>query len=200
MSNAVFPALPGLKLELTKTPKWSTKVRSSVNGREIRQSYYSFPLWTFHLSYEVLRTYTLVSELAEIIGFFNSRKGSFDSFLYNDKDKNTVTNQTFGVVVAGTNFYQLLQNTNGFLEPIGAVQGVPVLKADGVVINPIFYTVDDNALVTFTSLPPVGSLLSWSGQFYYRVRFAEDSMEFVKFNKQLWQAKKINLMSIKAYR
>jgi uncharacterized protein (TIGR02217 family) len=199
MSNAVFPALPGLKLELTKTPQWSTKARSSVNGREIRQSFFSVPIWKINLSYEVLRTYTLASELAQIVGFFNARRGSFDSFLYNDSGDNTTTDQIFGYVAAGQMAYQLVRDMGGFLEPVGAAQGVPVLKADGVVINPLHYSIDDNALVTFTTLPAVDSELTWSGQFYYRVRFVDDAMEFTRFNKQLWQAKKISLISVKAF-
>ena len=197
MSNAVFPLLPGLKQELTKTPQWATKSRSAMSGREVRQSFYSAPLWKINLSYEVLRTYTLVSELAEIVGFFNARRGSFDSFLFNDRDKNTVTDQAFGSVLAGFSSYQLIHSGDDFPEPIGAVQGNPVLKANGVTISPATYSINENGRVTFTSPPATGAALTWTGQFYYRVRFVDDAMEFAKFNKQLWQAKKINLISVK---
>lgn len=197
MSNAVFPLLPGLKLEHSKTPQWATKARSAMNGREVRQSFYSSPIWKFDISYEVLRTYTLVSELAQIVGFFNNRRGSFDSFLFNDRDKNTVIDQAFGNVIAGFLSYQLIHSGDGFPEPIGAAQGAAVLKANGVTISPANYSIDENGRVTFTNPPVAGAALTWSGQFYYRVRFVDDAMEFAKFNKQLWQAKKINLISVK---
>ena len=40
--------------------------------------------------------------------------------------------------------------------------------------------------VTFTSAPAAGQALSWSGNFAYVAKFAEDSMDFNQFMQNLW--------------
>jgi uncharacterized protein (TIGR02217 family) len=197
MSNAVFPALPGLKLEMSKSPMWSTRVKASANGREVRSQFYSSPIWRFVLSYEVLRITTATSELDQIIGFFNARQGSYDTFLYSDLHDNEVTDQAFAVVATGQNSYPLVRTLGGFVEPIGAVDGLPVIKANGTTVSAANYTISDNGVVTFSVLPTVGAVLTWTGSFFYRCRFIQDSLEFSKFTRDLWGAKKIEFQSVK---
>ena len=52
--------------------------------------------------------------------------------------------------------------------------------------------------ITFVSAPAVGAALTWSGQFYKRVRFARDETEFEEFLQDLWSAKKVELITVKA--
>lgn len=198
MSNAVFPQLPGLDLALSKSPQWDTSIKTAVSGREVRASYWSYPTIRYELSYQVLRTYTALSELEQIQGFFNARRGSFESFLYSDAQDKTVTDQVFGIVQAGVMSYQLVRNQGGHIAPVGAVDGAPVLKANGVVISAANYTINDDALVTFTSLPSVSASLTWSGDYFARVRFVQDMMEFDRFTHMLWGAKKVQFQTDKA--
>lgn len=195
MSNAIFPQLPGLKLELSKTPTWSTKTVQSVGGREVRAGFFSYPTIKYELTYEILRTYTAVSELHTIMGFFNSRRGRFDSFLFDDKTDNTAVDQAFGIVVAGSYSYQLMRVQGGSAAPVGAINSTPVLKANGVTISAATYSIDDNAVVTFSTLPTVGASLTWSGTYYARVVFLQDALEFDRFTHQLWAAKKIQFQT-----
>ena len=55
MSNAVYPALPGLKPELRKTPSFKTEVSTTDSGREFAISGQLYPRWRFRLQYEFLR-------------------------------------------------------------------------------------------------------------------------------------------------
>ena len=132
MGNAIFPTLPGLKWGVTKTPIWSTQVQKSTSGRELRAGYYSYPLWKFSLSFEVLRNKQGLAELEELAGFFNARRGSLESFLYEDPTDNTVTNQLIGMATNGQTQFQLLRSFGGFIEPVMAVKGNPVVKVNGV--------------------------------------------------------------------
>lgn len=198
MSNAVFPILPGLKLELSKTPTWSTRAKQSLSGREVRASYWSYPTIKYELSYEVLRTYTATSELAEIIGFFNARKGSFDSFLYNDPQDNAVVDQGLGLVQAGVLSYQLVRNQGGHVAPVGCTNGASVIKANDTVVSAATYSINDAATLTFTTLPAVNATLTWTGSYYARVKFSQDAMEFDRFTALLWGAKKIQFQTDKA--
>jgi uncharacterized protein (TIGR02217 family) len=196
MSNAVFPTLQGLKWGITKTPMWSTKTQKSANGRELRAAYFSYPLWKFSLSYEVLRA-NAMAELQTLVGFFNARQGSFDSFLYQDPDDKWVTAQAFGVGDGVTTKFQLVRDYGGFVEPVVATSGTPSIYVAGTLKTlTTHYTLVDG-LVTFTTPPASGAILTWTGGFYYRVRFLQDSAEFEQFMYQLWTSKKIEFQSIK---
>lgn len=198
MSNAVFPTLPGLKWGIKKMPQWSTRAQKSASGRELRGSFYSFPIWHFSLSFEVLRAGTAFQEIQTLIGFFNARRGSFDTFLYEDPDENTVTNQlVVSSTTAGVKKYQLVKPYGGFVEPIGAVKGTPTIRLNGIVQDPSTYVITDLGEVDFNSPPAAGQTLSWTGSYYYRVRFKKDEEEFEQFMKDLWQASRIEFQSVK---
>lgn len=198
MGNAVFPTLPGLKWGTKKTPVWSTNIQKSANGREVRAAYYSYPQWKFSLSFEVLRTKTSVNELERLAGFFNARRGSFESFLYEDPTDNTVKDQLIGNVVQGVTRYQLVRTFGGFVEPVLAVKGNPVIKVGGVVkAKGTDYAISDNGVLVFNRPQTAGQPITWTGGFYFRVRFTADTADFENVIGHLWNAKKIELVSVK---
>ena len=55
MSDVLFPELPGLEWDLTKTPTFNTKIMTSVNGRELRASYQAVPKYEISISFAFLR-------------------------------------------------------------------------------------------------------------------------------------------------
>ena len=201
MTAAIFPTMPGLKWGTVKTPMWSTGIQKAASGRELRGAFYSFPRYKISLGYEVLRSGAL-AELQTMVGFFNARKGSFESFLYLDPEDNAVVNQQFGVGVSGQTQYQLVRAYGGNVEPVLAPQLVvhggadPVIMVNGVV-QTSGCTVAEFGVVTFASAPAVGAVLSWSGSYYWRCRFMQDSADFDRFLYQLWALKKIELITLK---
>jgi hypothetical protein len=130
MSDAIFPSLPGLKWGTVKKPIWSTKIQKSASGREARASFYSYPIYQFTLSYEVLRGQSGMPELQTLLGFFNARQGSFDSFLYEDIDDNTATDQQFGTGNGSTTVFQLIRSLGGNVEPVFALKGSPLIYSN----------------------------------------------------------------------
>ncbi|MGV0960109.1 MAG: DUF2460 domain-containing protein [Limnohabitans sp.] len=201
MSQAVFPTMPGLKWGAVKTPMWSTKIQRSASGRELRAAYYSAPLWKISLNYEVLRSGAL-AELETMVGFFNARRGSFDNFLYVDPEDNVVVNQAFGIAEAGQTQYQLVRSYGGFVEPVLAPQltgsGAVSIAVNGVPQTAdTHYTMATDGLVTFLTPLTAGHVLSWSGEFFYRVRFVQDSADFERFLYQLWALKKIEIQTVR---
>lgn len=196
MSNAVFPVLPGLSWSVIKTPQWSTRVQKTVSGRELRAAFYNLPLWTFKLSYEVLRA-GAEQELQQLVGFYNARQGAFDSFLYADPTDNAVTAQQFGIGDGTTTKFQLTRAMGGYVEPVVALQAAPAIYANGVLQSSGVSVNVTSGLATFTAAPAAGVLLSWTGSFYYRCRFLQDSMDFDNFMQNLWQAKKVEFVSVK---
>lgn len=195
MSNAVFPSnLPGLGWSVLKQPSWSTRIQKAVSGKELRAALMSYPLYRITLTYEVLRESAALQELQTLMGFFNARLGSFDSFLYSDPTDHSVTDQGFGTGTGTLAQFQLIRSYGGFAEPVMNLNGAPAIKVAGSLKTAgTDYTVDQFGVVTFTSNPPAGAALTWSGSFYYRCRFNSDSTEFDNFMYQLWQLKKLEL-------
>lgn len=113
MSNALFPALPGLTLEVLKTPMWNTVTQKSVGGMELRGSYYSTPIWQWTLVHEFLRADRGFTEFAALAQFFNARQGNYDSFLYNDPSDNAVAGHGFGVGDGATVAFPLQRRLGG---------------------------------------------------------------------------------------
>ncbi len=201
MSNAIFPVLPGLAWSVIKTPNWSTIIQKSVGGREIRTAYYSNPLWNIQLSYEVLRGYGSYTEFQRLLGFYNLRQGSFDSFLFSDSSDRTANNQFIATGNGVTQQFFFLHQIDTWLEPIGALDetgGVPKIFINGTQQNASNYSIDIyGGSITFNSPPANGATISWTGNFYYRTRFADDSTDFENFAKGYWTAQAINLVSVK---
>lgn len=198
MGNAVFPELPGLKWGRKKTAVWSTGTQKSASGREFRTAYYTYPQWRFSLSFEVLRTKASVNELEKLAGFFNARKGSFESFLYEDPADNAVTDQPVGNTVQGVARYQLVRSMGGFIEPVSAVKERPAVKVGGTALAyGRDYTVTDKGVLVFNTPQPPGRPITWTGGFYFRVRFTSDTVDFENVLGSLWAAKKIEFTSVK---
>ncbi|HFC1354130.1 TPA: DUF2460 domain-containing protein [Neisseria gonorrhoeae] len=198
MGNAVFPEFPGLKWGRKKTAVWSTGTQKSASGREFRTAYYTYPQWRFSLSFEVLRTKASVNELEKLAGFFNARKGSFESFLYEDPADNAVTDQPVGNTVQGVARYQLVRSMGGFIEPVSAVKERPAVKVGGMALAyGRDYTVTDKGVLVFNTPQPPGRPITWTGGFYFRVRFTSDTVDFENVLGSLWAAKKIEFTSVK---
>lgn len=195
MSLPIFPDLPGVSISVVKTPRWSTLVQQSVSGREVRAALYSYPTWRFSLSYEVLRADAL-AELQTLVGFFNARQGAFEPFLFDDSTDNTVTDQVFGYGDGVQTKFQLMRQITGLenIEPIFATNGATAISING---TPATGWTETDGLISFASPPPAGSALTWTGGFYYRVRFLEDSADFENFLYRLWRLKKLDLVSVK---
>jgi hypothetical protein len=55
-----------------------------------------------------------------------------------------------------------------------------------------------NGVVTFNVPPPDGAAMTWTGAFYRRCRFEGDQLDTTKFMRDLWEAKKVELLSVLA--
>lgn len=118
MSNAVYPALPGLAWPTKRTPLWKTKVSTTPSGREFRTAPMLVPRYRYTLQYDFLRSSAALQEYQTLFGFFNARSGAFDTFLYRDPDDNTISGQPIGVGDGAIASFQLLRSLGGFSAPI----------------------------------------------------------------------------------
>lgn len=191
----IYPALTGLSFGSTKSPEFNTIIKQSLSGYEARTALRVYPIWSFQLSYEFLRTDAAIDELKALVGFYMQHKGSLLTFLYKDPYDYTVTNQAFGVGNGSSKNFQLVRDFGGFVDLIQAPNtSTLVIKINGVTTTA--YTIT-NGVIIFTTAPANGAVLTWSGEFYFPCRFADDKLDTVNFMKNLWEAKKVNLMSVK---
>ena len=197
MSNAVFPALPGLAWGVVKTPIWKTEIQESVSGMELRWSAMAYPRYRISLTYEFLRAGRGYAELQTLVAFFNSRRGAWDDFLWLDPDDSVAIDQATGTGNGAQTAFPVFRAYGGFLEPVLNFVSVPAVKVNGVAKTPGADYSIANGMITFTTAPAAGAAVTWSGQFYRRVRFEHDETEFEQFLKDLWSAKKVGLKTVK---
>lgn len=211
MSNIQFPTLPGLTWDYTLAPMFSTEVQQATSGREVRAAFWSAPLWKIDLTYEFLRDdaqhvdQSGYSELQQLVGFFLARQGQFDSFLVDLAQltrkplDSTVSGQPIGIGDGSTISFQLVRNIGGYLEEIQnpAGQSATVYVAGLRKTQGTDYTIA-NGLVSFAAAPAAGAAITADFQWLWRVRFAQDSVEFGNFAYLLWECKKVELVSVRS--
>lgn len=189
MSSTLFPTLPGLGFPVVREVTYKTMNDESLSRRvgTLALQQYAIRQWT--LPFSVLRDNLSTSELRTLHGFFNSLRGRFDSFLYLDPVYNTVTAEPFGTGDGTTTAYQIIATFKNAGGP-----GGPDIIQNFVSLPSIFdngspagsYSLGPTGVVTFTTAPLAGHALTWSGSFYYRCHFLDDSMELTQFMNKLW--------------
>lgn len=123
-ATRTFPTqamLPGLSFTFGKKPNFSTRVAGNISGKEVRNAFYEDPRWDFELTFDYLPDYPVIngySQIRKLQGFWLSRRGMFESFLYKDTDDyigNNLQGLPDGVVLE----FPLRRDFGGFLERIG---------------------------------------------------------------------------------
>lgn len=201
-----FPTLAGLTWDVEKTPMFETLIHDSVSGRENRVSLMSYPKYKFLLIHSVLRDTPNVAsptapfdELKKLLGLFLKNLGSKTAFLYSDPTDSAVTDMLFGTGDGTTTAFQLVRayGAGGFTlaEPVMNLNGaVTNIKDNGGVVSGANYSVGATGIVTFTTPPVAGHSLTWTGNYFYRVRFLQDAMSFKQFMKDLWEQRKVEFI------
>src|SRR5262249_43158644 len=185
--------------------------QAAVPGPEWRALDQPYPIWTWTLTYTLLRDKWDAraqgsmgggpgigyDELRTLAGFFLQQQGSFLPFLFDDPTDNSVNAQPLGTGNSSATQFQLVRTMASFAEPVTAPNSVGAIYFNGVLQSPSGYSVDPGiGIVTFAAPPPSGQLVTADFTYRFRVRFAEDTAEFENFMYQLWQLKQIRLQSV----
>lgn len=205
MSDVLFPELPGLEWDLSKTPTFNTKIMTSVNGRELRASYQAVPKYEITMSFGFLRESKGRSELQQLENFFLERRGAFDSFLFKMPEDNEF-NCTF-VGDGSTSIFQVykgidvktpLSHTHEILAvdpPMWEQEPtIPMWSDPDEKMWNLQYGVTKNGLLELSVPLEMGETISVTGTFYYRCRFADDEQQYNNFMHKLWKASKVQMI------
>lgn len=198
MSNFVYPTLPGLSHGQVRTvlPP-PVQIRTTPARREYRARDATLPRYAYTLPYAFLRSRAALAELQTLTGFYNTHGGPFESFLFTDRDDSTATSAPIGVGDGTTTIFQALRPWGGFAEAVDAFNGTPTVYVNGNATT-AFAVSAGSGRITFSTAPAVGAVLTWSGTYYRRVRFDGDKFEANQFLRQLWEAKRVQLISVRS--
>lgn len=200
MSNLILPKFQGWSYKKTITPIWNTQTYESQSGRETRIQKWKYPRYEIKLNYNFMTdetTKTTVLDKGDIErmqGFFNAVAGSFDDFLYFDDTENFVENQTFGIGDGQTTQFQLVRNHPYWAEPVNGINEKPQIFVNGIEAE---CEVDAYGVVSFVEPPEADAILSWTGNYYFRVRFSEDQLDLGRTWNGLWEGIELSMKTVK---
>lgn len=206
MSDVLFPELPGLEWDLTKTPMFNTKIMQSVNGRELRASYQAVPKYQISMSFAFLRESKGRNELQQLEGFFLERRGSFDSFLFKMPEDNEFQCTFVGDgVQTSFQLYKQINTTQIPLQHTQAEQSEDPLMWSENASKPMWsdpesqmwllqFVITNNGMLQLSIPLLEGESITVTGTFYYRCRFADDEQQYTNFMSKLWKAEKVEMI------
>lgn len=195
----MLPAFPGLVYPIGRATSYKTLTAGSLSNRVANLALQKYPVHTYNLSYEILRDDVSPSEFKALIGLFNACGGRFDSFLYSDPVFNTVTNEPFGVGDGTTTDFQIIatfQNSGGPGGPdiIQNFNGAPSFYDNGSTAG--LSALGATGILTFSTPPANGHVLTWSGSFYQRCHFDQDTLQAQQFMKSWWLVDSLKFTSV----
>lgn len=198
--NTIFNPTPfGFKLP-TKAPNFDGGVlihTPVAKAGEIRASVQPYPLWDIVYELEWARGSERLPATTYnyLLGFYLNCGGPFSDFLYQDPWDNEVTGEFFGLGDGVTTEFQLIRSIGVGADIVQNLNGAPQLYNNGTLLTS-GYTVSVTGIITFTSAPASGHVLTWSGAYFYRVRFLNPDLKFSQFAQQIWEAKSVPLRSV----
>lgn len=220
MSDLVFPTLPGLDIVIEIEPYDGVQVDETQNGKEVRSTWETYERTKYKLKYNFLRDGVATPEWQRLVGFRKRHGGQLDSFLFVDPQDNAVAAMPFGVGDGSTLTFQLQRTLvpSAYLsgaalrsywpvmgdayEPITSLNGNPSVFVDtgsGPVLKTlgVDYTLPGFGAVLWASAPAVNAILTWTGSYYRRCRFADPSLPTPRIVYGVWSAPTVNLVSVK---
>lgn len=201
MTNYLFPEFQGWSWEKTKTPQWKTNIYEAESGIETRIQRWSYPRYKIKLSFNFLTDNNVQGvtlekgDIEKLQGFFNSVAGTAEDFLFKDDVENHCEKQTIGVGNGTTKEFQLLRQLPNWIEPIRGIIEPPTIFVNGEEVTE--FSCNSRGLVTFEEAPAPGSIISWSGTYYFRCRFDDDEIELTRTYEGLWESIEVNLITVK---
>lgn len=200
--TSTFPtstALPGLSISVLRTPQSDTIYRARESARDVTSPMMTYPLHEIELTFNVMRQSTVFSEFQTLAGFFLSRRGSYESFLFIDPIDNASSNAQIGQGNGVNRTFQFGRQIGpSFFEPVDQVNVVSGLRVGGVTLGSSLYTIVQPNFVTISTLtaaPTSTQTVNSDFSYYFLMRFSEDAHQYEQFMKTLYLMNKCKLRS-----
>lgn len=184
-----------------KTPRFNTTAQETA---ALQGSVYIpnavYPVWdfTFDIPLATGRLDDPTSDIANLMGLFIAAKGRAGTFEFTDPFDNSVTAATFGTGDGSSKVFPLVRpiGGNGAVDLVQNLNGSPSIFNNGTLVAS-GYTIDTKGVVTFSAAPAAGHALTWTGSFYFLVRFKQDSLaDLEQFFAGAWSINTFDLESV----
>ena len=212
LSNFPIAMSKGLK----KNPISNSVVQRPAAGKGVAAaSLQPYPTWSFEFDADCItgNEATVSSTIATFMGLHIASNGRTFPFLFLDPQDSTVTQGTSAMlnVTVGaaapmglkgdgvSTQFQLARVIGGIgYDIIQNVVGTPVVYVNGSVT--VAFSISSTGVITFTSAPASNALLTWTGSFYFYVRFDEDTLDCTRVYTQnsgadIWDVSAIKFTS-----
>jgi uncharacterized protein (TIGR02217 family) len=192
---AAFPVLIGQGWSVKYQPWFLTRVQAHVSGRESRAARRLNPLYEIELNFDLLRDDATFAELQMVIAFIAAHAVRAQPFLFTPPDAlGQFSGAPLGVGDGVTTSFVLTREIGGHVENVQATIGAPVIYLNGVALPSIAYALSIlPAMVTFTTAPATGAILTADYTAAHLARFADDSIDLEKFMADFWSLKSLKL-------
>jgi uncharacterized protein (TIGR02217 family) len=157
----------------------------------------TFPVWDFTITVPQLtgRMDDPTSPLAQLNGLFNICKGRAGTFLLQDPDDNAVLAYQFGTGDGTSKTFQLTRPIGAGSDIVQNVNGTPVISINGT--PTVAFAIDTKGVVTFNVAPAADAVLTWTGQFDFRLKFTTDSLaDLTEYFSDKWSINTLSLVSV----
>jgi uncharacterized protein (TIGR02217 family) len=208
MSLLIFPPpeLTNISWGNERESEFLTTRIAAQSGRSSTAAQRVFPVYRWRLSWNVLREAHPVygNVVRELVGFYNRVKGPATLFLFKDTEDYAIgPDQVIGVGNGVQKKFRLLRDYGGSIEAVvGAAVRSPVdtlvvkIGPIGGPYSPVGgWTESQDGVITFAVAPTVGQEVAVTSEFYFLVRFDEDTMNVRNFTYRLWQGRDIRIAS-----
>lgn len=121
MASEIYPELRGLTYTTSAKPMFSTDISEHTSGKETATQYWEDPKWEFKLQYDYLpnKSPAANTDFKTLAGFFMSRKGRFEPFLFKAPDDRYVERLQIGIGDGVQTEWQMYRPMGTYFEPIG---------------------------------------------------------------------------------
>lgn len=191
LSQYLVPQLPvfplGIEFPFHESPTFNTISRYPRSGRgELHVPTFQWPVWNFfwNVSYIQGDAELVNSQWQILLNFFMQAQGSGAGFLFLHPYRHIATNQGIGTGDGTTTAFTMILTyvVAGAQEIIQNFYTVPQIFINGVQQSIFSYNINKYGTITFLEPPGAGLPISWSGQFFYRCVFADDSWQQLQFD------------------
>lgn len=156
-------------------PRWLTSVADLANGKEARNQQWQEPKYNYDIGYGI----QYAEDYALVLNFFMARRGRKRGFRFKDWTDFTGNNELIGTGNGAITTFQLIRNYTDTIAPYVRNIYFPVSGTVAVFNNGATATgwsVSTSGLVTFTTAPVAGHLITANFEFDVPVRFDNDQL------------------------
>ena len=215
--NLVLPSA-GLGWNFARRSKYSTIVQTPQSMRRpAPATLQKGVIYELELSFNGLANVgsTYSDDAAYIQEFYEACRGGYGYFTFDPSqydlanmslvsDTTKLSNGFFAIADGVTTAFPLWRSTSAlggglvtYCEMIQLVTAMTGVYSNGALVPSANYTLTNfPSVVTFTTPPANGQVLTWAGSYAYLCKFAEDVLDMNELLYQLWELGSLKLQTV----